>query len=653
MAAREFIILSSSPPGIPDSDCIFTPPSARRKSIPSTSSPELPALGTLLTRRPAAYATGLRSGSHAAEVPADATFGFASAAALIKQQKLTLDHEDAGAPVDASNNPDSRKSAPPRRPKKPTKRAKEPEEANTAEDMSASKPKDRQTAKKATRKTKPEASTGEHAAEDSQPADHAASCSTRQDDAAEVKPKARKPRAKKSDTETQNRSRKTKAPEQQASVVDTEENAVQPVARRVRNATGTESAHFSRANSVSEQPPAVAAVNDDEPLALEQALSRRMDWTPPRDTTSPTLQHKQLQALDEQQGSPKSIASRATREGSFASLISAFGYNDQTVDVNAPKLKRNASGEAFTKRRKIELISSILPQTTVESRETTPPKEDAPKKKPRTITELATAAYRTPEISPIVSDFFAPRGGSATTTEPTKPDKEKAPARRKNQTKKAEGKSKKPTAKPKKAAKPMAQKLLSPETAKLRYNRQDILFGTSSQLVREDSPTFIRDLQQAMRESEATAGDEVHDVETLHLRPAAAGSGFSLMGRRKGLWAAAARDFDDGFLEIEEIEKSVGLNGADEPTVMQEGSVEASKADADLPSPTQFQAATTFIDVVPASDVVGGNSVTDQENDTVLMDIDDPPDHDELAVVRCTNADTTSTLTTSSPTQTR
>jgi hypothetical protein len=45
--------------------------------------------------------------------------------------------------------------------------------------------------------------------------------------------------------------------------------------------------------------------------------------------------------------------------------------------------------------------------------------------------------------------------------------------------------------------------LLSPESALKKVKDQDVLFGTSSQLVGDESPTFLRDLQQAMKVSEA------------------------------------------------------------------------------------------------------------------------------------------------------
>lgn len=237
-----------------------------------------------------------------------------------------------------------------------------------------------------------------------------------------------------------------------------------------------------------------------------------------------------------------------------------------------------------------------------------PPKkpEKAPKKKPRTITDLVTAAYRPAaptEVSdshnaPIdlkVSAFFAPPAEPTSGAERAAghgAEKPKRASRSKSPTKKTESKAKKPTAKSKKAVKLVAEKLLSPESALLRVNRQDVLFGTSSQLAREESPTFIRDLQQAIRDSE-TLGSQKSSLETLHLKPAVSGSGLSLMGRRKGLWAAASRDLEDGILEEEEV--STRQDG--ERDIFVDDNVDYVPDDPEKAlSPTQDQTAATYVD---------------------------------------------------------
>ncbi|KAL0256623.1 5'-flap endonuclease [Diplodia seriata] len=341
-------------------------------------------------------------------------------------------------------------------------------------------------------------------------------------------------------------------------------------------------------------------------------MTRRKSWTPPKDTKSSPNGHDPLEPLDLCKSPEEKAPVALGPKPSFTELLNAFGYEGQRAGSEA-LTARTESGEAFTKRRRLEPIEKPNQQAEVsvpESHEVLSEKsnkpEKAPRKKPRTITDLVTAAYRptatveTSEaqnqpVDPKVSAFFAPRADSTSGAAP--PDaqaaeKPKRTGRPRNPTKKAESKAKKPTAKSKKAAKLAAEKLLSPESALIRMNRQDILFGTSSQLAREESPTFVRDLQQALRDSEVL-GSQVDSLETLHLKPAVSGSGLSLVGRRTGLWTAASRDHEDGILEQQENSISLGS----ETNVFLDDDLDFVPENAGkVPSPTQHQAATTYVD---------------------------------------------------------
>ena len=78
-------------------------------------------------------------------------------------------------------------------------------------------------------------------------------------------------------------------------------------------------------------------------------------------------------------------------------------------------------------------------------------------------------------------------------------------------------------------------KLLDPETAKKKIDRQDFLFASSSQLVSGDSPSFIRDVQKALKQSEPAENTVEFDYD---LRP---------IEKPKSLWSVGIRG-DDGFL---------------------------------------------------------------------------------------------------------
>jgi len=100
--------------------------------------------------------------------------------------------------------------------------------------------------------------------------------------------------------------------------------------------------------------------------------------------------------------------------------------------------------------------------------------------------------------------------------------------------------------------------LLSPESALKKVKDQDVLFGTSSQLVGDESPTFLRDLQQAMKVSEAMPDqdsfvDSGYGDETP--RPGSAkGLGTARYLSSGDLWSRAARDFEGSLLDAEVVD---------------------------------------------------------------------------------------------------
>ncbi|KZF24438.1 hypothetical protein L228DRAFT_245367 [Xylona heveae TC161] len=103
---------------------------------------------------------------------------------------------------------------------------------------------------------------------------------------------------------------------------------------------------------------------------------------------------------------------------------------------------------------------------------------------------------------------------------------------------------------------------LSPEEALRKLEDQDILFGTSSQLAREDSPSLIRDLQRAINQSEIDfSQNSVHtNASTLSSsgsRSACSSLSTPIVGY-KDLWSAAARD-ENGLLSGLEV---VDLTGS-------------------------------------------------------------------------------------------
>ncbi|CAI6337887.1 unnamed protein product [Periconia digitata] len=302
-----------------------------------------------------------------------------------------------------------------------------------------------------------------------------------------------------------------------------------------------------------------------EPLELDEAIARRLQWTPPKNTTA--------QVIDLGSSSKENTpAAPDAANSGFTSLLSGFSYaHPQPIPDLAPSTIFAPEVRTLTKRRRFELIE--VPEIQPASRQSSPEKGKAPKKKARTITDLVTEQYAPksaePQPATVTSNFFSPRPTTTTSTttittttklplNDTTNTSTVKPARKKRATSKPSSengeKKKKPRAKSSKAAakpakpKLVMEKLLSPSSAALKMSKQDILFGTSSQLALEESPTIVRQIQQAMIESE-------QDAELLHHFGDGAPSAVRLWPRltridgKRGLWNASSRDEVGDLLE--------------------------------------------------------------------------------------------------------
>ncbi|KAI0137620.1 hypothetical protein F4776DRAFT_622764 [Hypoxylon sp. NC0597] len=263
----------------------------------------------------------------------------------------------------------------------------------------------------------------------------------------------------------------------------------------------------------------------------EPALRRRSDWTPPPANNSnlhePESDNQELLSSIERLPKSKDV---------FRTLVEDYGRKDTLPCVASNQLQQV---DIITKRKLIELVPtgneiSQLP------RETSPPKTVNAKKKTRTITELATAPYILPTepaldlVGPATKEsllnYFDSDGAVTALVE--------------HQTavmsqKKEKAKDTKPSAKPKRKKKTGTANnpiLLSPNSALKQTSNQDFVFGTSSQLVREESPTTLRDLQLAIQASNRVDSDPFADSDS------------------QGLWHAGARDIDGELMKADDIE---------------------------------------------------------------------------------------------------
>lgn len=336
--------------------------------------------------------------------------------------------------------------------------------------------------------------------------------------AAKEKP-ARKPRAKKSDG-TQTVIQKDLVTKSSVSKVD----------KTISKTADTTSRHFS--TTVIDDP-----FEDSLDHGLAPALRRRSNWTPPPPTLDSAL--LDLTTPGEQSDCVTTPGRSKTLElggNAFSDLLGSFKFNN----VQNATIKQLTDGAGTRKRKLIELVKSDGSETTSKVEKAL--KKKATKKKARTITGLATSAYapeeeEAEEPAPILQ-YFAYQSTDRWTSDgfkiPPKP------------------RSKSPVKKPGKGA-AAESTLLSPESALKQVKDQDFVFGTSSQLAREHSPGFLRDIHTAMRASNEANDDDPFADTPLGTTSASSINSKELPAPKRKLWSAAARDVSGELMDVEII----------------------------------------------------------------------------------------------------
>ena len=122
---------------------------------------------------------------------------------------------------------------------------------------------------------------------------------------------------------------------------------------------------------------------------------------------------------------------------------------------------------------------------------------------------------------------------------------------------KSKGLKQRSSAKAKKKSNPVVV-LHSPKTAMISANEQELVFGTSSQLVREESPTLLRDIQQAIKVSQSMSEEsslllaENNTPSILSNLPEKAG--VTPLATSKNMWSVASRGLDGSLMTVEVID---------------------------------------------------------------------------------------------------
>ncbi|KAF5688996.1 structure-specific endonuclease subunit SLX4 [Fusarium circinatum] len=305
-------------------------------------------------------------------------------------------------------------------------------------------------------------------------------------------------------------------------------------AAKPRKKTGTMSNHFPPPGESKDLEKA-KQIDVNAPLHLEQAPARRLDWTPPAQKTIVDIESDSsvFKKLGSSEADPQPV---------FKNLVEGYSCMEEPNESTSHSI-RNASDEdsSFLKKRKrIELLATKGTDPPAMAPDKSPTKKAPKKKRPRTITELATAAYRVPsqpDTEPpnaSILDHFptTDKETGSLTDEHRKNVKGKSTSRRK------------PSKAPKKKVPPKPV-LLSPSAALAQVANQDFVFGTSSQLAREESPTVLRDLQAALRQS-----NQHHDID---LSTPLNSDAIESPQPRSNLWDAAARDAEGDLFDVEVI----------------------------------------------------------------------------------------------------
>ncbi|KAF8848284.1 hypothetical protein BDZ45DRAFT_810910 [Acephala macrosclerotiorum] len=496
--AAEILILSSSPP-------------RQFASFSLSSSPPLPSMDEIMRKRPQV----LRTGSRTAPIPQNATASFTSVASLLKS---TTDVDAIRASSQEDITAEAAKLA------KTTKERKELAKRVEGETMSK-KPR------------KPAATEGNGGTA-----------------VAEKKKKTTRPRAKKTTEEgseilvkevviPKSRAKKADKDTSGASVVEVKEKPVRKP--RAKKAVGKSQPKLSKGKVTKSFTTAesklneaiksqkVKAIVESQELDLPKAIQRRFDWTPPRANNKTAIKTASDNAL-----SSGGLLSGRKHNG-FTNLFGSYGFTTSKGESNSAPAPL---GTDITRKRKLtDLVKTSISTVAAASPKE---KEKVPKKKARTITDQATSAYAEEEeeelpaqSAPLLQYFIlqiSERPSNDGFKVPPKP-RSKSPV-------KGASKAKKVSV--------QAPILLSPESAMKQVGIQDFVFGTSSQLAREESPTLLRDLHAAMQASnqeDDPFADSVFDSSPP--RPRRTG-----LTKKRNLWSAASRDDSGELLDVPMID---------------------------------------------------------------------------------------------------
>jgi hypothetical protein len=498
-----------------------------------SSSPALPSPRELLKKKPAV----LRTGSRAAPIPANISISFTTASSLLRKP---LQDETNTAKIrtilsgfEENIDHDSHDSKPPKRSRKTATRkniglkddnvaiGNSEVDGSIADNVEPKKP-------KKPRKTKYQ---GELGTENGVKEKMSGKPKAKDDGGVDQKGKpARKPRLKKADGDTQ-----TRLPTAQVTKSTTKPDKAESTKKAKKPALVSK--HF---------PTTLEPETVQDPLGygLAEAIKRRSTWTPPKATpeTAPVTTPAPVDFVDS--GVGFALPKTSDESKGFTDLFGSYGFNDS----ESKKIEKKISGGALTRKRKlVELVTTSISTSKGEA-PSEACKAKGTKKKARTITGLATSAYSPDEELPAQPAPLLQYFSYQTTDRVMDNGNQKS----------SKPRSKSPVKRALRLGSGTAQApiLLSPESALKQVGTQDFVFGTSSQLAREESPTLLRDLHAAMQASNEIESDEpfADSITDSTISFKRASQGKLVPSLKRNLWSAANRSTSGGLLDIEVVD---------------------------------------------------------------------------------------------------
>ncbi|KAL2891055.1 BChain B, Structure-specific endonuclease subunit SLX4 [Ceratocystis lukuohia] len=362
----------------------------------------------------------------------------------------------------------------------------------------------------------------------------------------------RKPRTKKAETERKvaNGDSRAKAPRKprvhkvltsKPRPAESSDNSVPAKPKRKtpvqRKKTGTMSVYFednkksptgeAKSAACRAEEAARSSMPSEAILNLEPALPQRGPWAPPLPGVNPNTEA--LQSNDSTAVRSRTPERPKRTKELFCALDSKIGFLN-SIENNPPTTTPAAKVQDPIKKQNLRK-SAISKVPTISS---VPDTVKAPRRKVSTLTDLAVAQYDNQNVIDLT--FMAGyQDPGLVQSEPTN----------QNQSKKQKRKKKQKPEDPEMV-------LLSPGTAMKQADGQCFVFGTSSQLVREDSPTGSRDFQLGIDQSNMMAEEEPTGWfdDEVEIQPS----------RRPKLWNAACRDDDGSTIDLRDSNTS-GLHG--------------------------------------------------------------------------------------------